>query len=79
MSYQDLRKKYYTMKVWAYQYKIHDFPETLPSFTTKNPDEEMIKNDFKTLSSYYSHPAYIAFFPGYNGNIYIDNTSRKEG
>ncbi len=79
MSYQDLRKQYYTMKVWAYQYKIHDFPQTLLSLTTENPDKVMINNDFKTLSLYYSHPAYTAFFPGYNCKIYIDNTSRKEG
>jgi len=79
MSYQDLRKQYFTMKIWAYQYKIPDFPETLPSLTTKDPDEEMIKNDFKTLSSYYSHPAYTAFYLEYNGKISNFFNSRKEG
>ena len=79
MSCQKLRKQYYIMKIWAYRYKIPDFPETLHSLTTKNPDEKMINNDFKILSSYYSHPAYIAFYMEYNGKINNCLNSRKEG
>lgn len=67
------------MKIQAYQYKIHDFPKTLPSLTTKNPDEELIKNDFKTLSSYYSDPTYIVFDLEYNGKSNILYNSRKQG
>lgn len=65
MDIQHLRGKFLIMKVWAERFNIHDFPETLDSLTTDNYDDNMIRNDFKKLEEFYSHPAYLAFFGGY--------------
>jgi hypothetical protein len=74
-----LRKKYLFMKIWAYQYNIIDFPESLDSLTSNNPTRDMIIKDMLILSEYSSHPAYNYLFPGYDGTIQYPIDCRKEG
>lgn len=72
-----LRNKFLMMRLWAHRYKIPDFPKKLSSLETDNYTTDMIKDDLKKLQSYYKHPAYLAFFGGYE-QIQRMNCSFKE-
>ncbi len=74
----NLRKKYYTMKLLAYQFKINDFPETLECFNIENPSEEIIMKDLSLLGELSSHPVFKQHLIGYDGKTYVDNISNKE-
>ena len=77
MSIIKLRNKFLMMRLWAYRYNINDFPKKLSSLDTDNYTPQMIKEDFQKLQSYYNHPAYLAFFGGYE-QIQRMNISFKE-
>lgn len=77
MDITKLRGKFLMMRLWAHRYHIADFPKKLSSLETDNYTPQMIQNDFKKLQSYYKHPAYLAFFGGYE-QIQRMNCSFKE-
>ena len=58
----ELKKLFYMMKLWAYQFKIHNFPKKLESLEVENPSNEMMDRDMNILLSYNNHPAYNSFF-----------------
>ena len=74
----NLRKKYYTMKLLAYQFNVNDFPKTLDSFNIENPSEEIIMKDLSLLGELSSHPVFKQHLIGYDGKTYVDNISNKE-
>lgn len=74
----NLRKKYYTMKLLAYQFNVNDFPETLDCFNIENPSEEIIMKDLIMLNELSSHPVFKQQLIGYDGKKYVDNISNKE-
>ena len=70
----EIRKKFLLMSIWAKKYNINYFPESLISLDKDKPSSAELQKDFKEISGFNNHPAYITFLLGYNPN----NNCQKE-
>lgn len=64
----EIRKKFLVMSIWATRYNINCFPKELNSLNKDKPSSAQLHEDFRKISEFDNHPAYITFLLGYNPN-----------